>query len=73
MRSVSPLPGALTWCSEVQHRCPGESEIKGTARWEGAGQLSALGNALAPGYDWFSVTEDSPREDGSLHRGTNTS
>lgn len=65
------MHGALTWCSEVQHRAPGELEIKGTARWEGEGQLSALENALAQGYDCFRITEDSPRKGGSLHRGTN--
>lgn len=73
MRCASSSPGALTQCSEVQHRSPGESEIKGTARWEGEGQLSALGNALAQGYDWFRKAGDSPCEGGSLCRGANIS
>lgn len=51
----------------------GNSEIKGTARWGEGGQLSALGNALAQGYDWFRKTEDSPCMGSGLHRGANIS
>lgn len=65
--------GSPTWCSVVQHRYPGDLEMEGTARWEGKGQLSALGNAVAWGYNRFNKTEDSPHKDSGLYAGANIS
>lgn len=70
---VSSSHGSPTWCSVVQHRYPGDLEMEGTARREGKGQLSALGNAVAWGYNWCNKTEDSPHKDSGLHAGTDIS
>lgn len=47
--------------------------MEGTARWEGKGQISALGNAVAWGYDQFNKIKDLPHEGGGLHGGVDIS
>jgi len=39
----------------------------------GKGQLSALGNAAAQGYDLFNKIEDSPSKGSGLHAGADIS